>query len=65
MGTDKGETVKAIIDSREHEKLTPSICISEIYAKVLKPEGKSGAEKRIAFMKACSALVALGENTAV
>ncbi len=65
MGTEKGERAKAIIDSREHEKLTPSICIAETYAKVLKVEGEEGAEERRAFMKAVSAFVALNETIAV
>ena len=65
MGTEKGEKAKAIIDSPEHEKLTPSICIAEIYAKALKLEGEEGAEERRAFMKASSAFIPLNESIAV
>jgi predicted nucleic acid-binding protein len=65
MGTERGKKAKAIIDSREHEKLTPSICIAEIYAKALKLEGEEGAEERRAFMKAASAFVPLNESIAV
>jgi len=39
MGTVAGEKAGEIIESSEHEKLTPTICLSEIYAKVLKVEG--------------------------
>jgi len=65
MGTEKGEKAKTIIDSREHEKLTPSICIAEIYAETLKLEGEEGAELRRDFMKATSAFIALNESIAV
>ncbi len=65
MGTGKGEKAKAIIDSGEHEKLTPSICLAEVYAKVVKLEGEGGAEERRAFMKAGSAFVPLNEGIAV
>lgn len=65
MGTEKGEKAKAIIDSALQEKLTPSICLAEVYAKALKLEGEAGAEKRRAFMKAGSALVMLSESIAV
>jgi hypothetical protein len=37
MGTKAGEKVKPIIESLE-EKLTPMICLAEIYAKTLKAE---------------------------
>ncbi len=65
MGTEKGAKAKALIDSREHEKLTPSICIAEVYAKALKLEGEAGAEEKRAFMKASSAFIALNESIAV
>lgn len=64
-GDGEGRKARAIIDSREHEKLTPSICIAEIYAKALKLEGEEGAEKRRAFMKATSAFIAQNESIAV
>ena len=65
MGTEKGEKAKAIIDAGEHEKLTPTICLAEVYAKVLKLEGDAGAEERKQFMKTGSALVILSESIAV
>jgi len=65
MGTAAGEKVKEIIESSEHEKLTPTICLSEIYAKVLKTEGLERAEIQRAFIKLRSALVPLSEDIAV
>ncbi len=65
MGTEEGEKAKTVIDSRVHEKLTPSICVAEIYAKVLRLEGEAEAENRRAFMKAKSALIPLSETIAV
>lgn len=65
MGTEKGEKAKTVIDSRVHEKLTPSICVAEVYAKVLRLEGEVEAESRRAFMKAKSALIPLSETIAV
>ena len=65
MGTAAGEKVKEIIESSEHEKLTPTICLSEIYAKVLKTEGLERAEIQRAFIKLRSALVSLSEDIAV
>ncbi|MGA8904878.1 MAG: PIN domain-containing protein [Candidatus Bathyarchaeia archaeon] len=65
MGTDGGEKVKAIVDSEVNEKLTPSICLVEIYAKILRSEDPEKAELRRAFIKSRSALVVLGEELAV
>ena len=65
MGTDGGEKVKAILDSEVNEKLTPSICLAEIYAKILRSEDPEKAELRRAFIKSRSALVVLGEELAV
>jgi len=65
MGTDAGKKVKAIVDSEADEKLTPSICLAEIYAKVLRTEGQEKAELRRAFIKSRSALIALTEELAV
>ena len=65
MGTDGGEKVKAILDSEVNEKLTPSICLAEIYAKILRSEDAEKAELRRAFIKSRSALVVLGEELAV
>jgi predicted nucleic acid-binding protein len=64
MGTEAGEKAKPIIESQE-EKITPTICLAEIYAKTLKVEGKELAEKQRAFIKEKSALAALDEPTAV
>lgn len=65
MGTAAGEKVREMIESSEHEKLTPTICLSEIYAKVLKIEGLERAEIQRAFIKLRSALVPLSEDIAV
>ena len=65
MGTEAGREVKEIIDSEADEKLTPSICLAEIYAKILKTEDEKKAELRRAFIKSRSALVQLVEELAV
>jgi predicted nucleic acid-binding protein len=65
MGTTAGEKARQIIESSEHEKLTPTICLSEIYVKSLKTEELGKAELPKAFIKLRSALVPLGEEIAV
>jgi len=65
MGTVAGEKAREIIESSEHEKLTPTICLSEIYAKILKVEGLERAEFQRVFIKMRSALVPLNEEIAV
>jgi len=65
MGTEAGRRVKEIIDSETDEKLTPSICLAEIYAKILKAEDEEKAELRRAFIKSRSALIPLTEELAV
>jgi len=65
MGTETGRKVRSIIDSEADEKLTPSICLAEIYAKILRTEDEQKAELRRAFIKSRSALVALTEDLAV
>ena len=65
MGTEPGGKVKEIIDSEADEKLTPSICLAETYAKILKTEDEEKAELRRAFIKSRSALVPLNEDLAV
>jgi len=65
MGTVAGEKTKKIIDSTEDEKLTPTICVAEIYAKVLRVEGLERAELQRAFIKLRSAIVSLTEEVAV
>lgn len=65
MGTAAGEKAKTIIDSSEDEKLTPTTCMAEIYAKVLRSEGQEKAEEQRAFIKFRSAVVSLTEEIAV
>ena len=65
MGTLAGEKARKIIDSTSDEKLTPTICVAEIYAKILRTEGFEKAELRRAFIKLRSALAALTEEIAI
>ena len=65
MGTTKGEKAKKIIDSAENIKLTPTICLSEIYAKVLRVENQGKAELQRTFIKLRSAITPLTEEIAV
>jgi len=65
MGTAAGERAKRIIDSTADEKLTPTICVAEIYAKALRVEGLERAELRREFMKLRGAVVPLTEEIAV
>lgn len=65
MGTAAGEKAKKIIDSTEDEKLTPTICMAEIYAKILRSGGHEKAETRRSFIKLRSAAVSLTEEIAV
>jgi predicted nucleic acid-binding protein len=65
MGTDMGKRVKEIVDSEADEKLTPSICLAEIYAKILRTEDAEKAELRREFIKSRSALIPLTEELAV
>lgn len=65
MGTEAGRKVKRIIDTEGDEKLTPSICLAETYAKILKTEDEEKAELRRAFIKSRSALISLDEDLAV
>ena len=64
MGTKTGEKAKSLIENSE-EKITPTICVAEVYAKTLKVEGQEFAEKQKAFIKEKSALVSLDESIAV
>lgn len=64
MGTKAGEKVKPIIEGLE-EKITPTICLAEIYAKTLKVENQNLAEKQRTFIKERSALAPLDETIAV
>jgi predicted nucleic acid-binding protein len=65
MGTEAGARVKEIVDSEADEKLTPSICLAEIYSKILRTEDEEKAELRRAFIKSRSALIPLTEELAV
>jgi predicted nucleic acid-binding protein len=65
MGSEAGRKVKEIIDNEADEKLTPSICLAETYAKILKTEDREKAELRRTFIKSRSALIPLDEDLAV
>lgn len=65
MGTAAGEKAKEIIDSSENEKLTPTICMAEIYAKVLRTETPERAELQRAFIRSRSATIPLTEEIAI
>jgi predicted nucleic acid-binding protein len=64
IGTKAGEKAKPIIEGTE-EKITPTICLSEVYAKTLRVENQELAEKQRIFIKEKSALAPLDEITAV
>lgn len=65
MGTSAGSKAKEIIDTGSVEKLTPTICVAEVYAKSLRTEGQERAELQRAFIKSRSAMVALTEDLAI
>jgi predicted nucleic acid-binding protein len=64
MGSRVGESVKPLIENSE-EKITPTICLAEVYAKTLKVESQELAEKQKAFIKEKSSLAFLDESIAV
>jgi predicted nucleic acid-binding protein len=64
MGTKAGENAKPIIENSE-EKITPTICLAEVYAEALKVENQETAEKYKTFIKEKSAIASLDESTAV
>ncbi|MHA1833493.1 MAG: type II toxin-antitoxin system VapC family toxin [Candidatus Baldrarchaeia archaeon] len=64
MGTKAGEKVRPIIDGLD-EKITPTICLAEVYAKILEVENDEVAEKMRTFIKEKSALAPLDEKVAV
>jgi predicted nucleic acid-binding protein len=64
MGSRIGEMAKPIIENSE-EKMTPTICLAEVYSKTLKVENQELAEKQKVFIKEKSALVFLDESIAV
>ncbi|MEM3549554.1 MAG: type II toxin-antitoxin system VapC family toxin [Candidatus Bathyarchaeia archaeon] len=64
MGTKAGEKAKPIIEGLE-EKITPTICLAEVYAKTLKVESQELSEKQRTFIKEKSALASLDETIAI
>ncbi len=64
MGTETGRRIKPIIEGLE-EKITPTICLAEVYTKTLRVEGEEMAEAQRTFIKERSALVPLTEEIAV
>jgi PIN domain nuclease of toxin-antitoxin system len=64
MGTVAGAKAKTIIESSE-EKITPTICLAEVYGKTLKVEGKETAENQRIFIKEKSVLAPLDELIAL
>ncbi|MDI6690829.1 MAG: type II toxin-antitoxin system VapC family toxin [Candidatus Bathyarchaeota archaeon] len=64
MGTKAGEKAKPIIEGLE-EKITPTICLAEVYAKTIKVESEKLAEKQRTFIKERSALAPLDETVAI
>lgn len=56
--------MKPIIESVEM-KITPTMYISEVYAKTLRVEDEEMARKQITFMKESSALAPLDTETAI
>ncbi len=64
MGTKKGEQIKPLIESTD-EKITPTICLAEVFGKTLRVENLELAEKQRSFIKEKSILAQLDEQTAV
>lgn len=64
MGTKAGKKIKEVIESSE-EKITPTICIAEVYSKTLRVDGLEQAEKQKVFIKGKSAIVYLDELIAI
>jgi predicted nucleic acid-binding protein len=64
MGTPTGEKIRSIIEGSE-EKITPTICVAEVYAKTLRVESFELAEKQRVFIKEKSVLAPLDEVSAV
>ncbi|MBC7131305.1 type II toxin-antitoxin system VapC family toxin [Candidatus Bathyarchaeota archaeon] len=64
MGTKAGEKVKSIIEGLD-EKITPAICLAEVYAKTLKVEGEELAERQRRFIKEKSVITPLDEKIAI
>lgn len=64
MGTKAGEKAKTIIESLD-EKITPTICLAEVYAKTIRVGGEEMAEKQRVFIKERSIILPLDEKLAV
>jgi predicted nucleic acid-binding protein len=64
MGTKKGESIKPLLEGTD-EKITPTICLAEVYAKTLRVENLESAEKQRTFIKERSVIAPLDEQTAV
>lgn len=64
MGSKAGMKAKPIIEGLD-EKVTPTICLAEIYAKALKVGGQDLAERQRKFIKEKSALIPLDERIAL
>ena len=64
MGTKIGEKIKPLIEDSE-EKITPTICLAEVYAKTLRVENQELAEKQRIFIKEKSSLAPLDEMIAL
>lgn len=64
MGTRAGEKVKPIVEGLE-EKITPTICLAEVYAKTIKVESEELAEKQRRFIKERSIILPLDEAIAI
>jgi len=65
MGTPVGLKAKEILESSSIEKFVPSICMCEVYTKVLRTESLEKAELFRGFMRALSAVIPLDETLAV
>jgi predicted nucleic acid-binding protein len=64
QGTRAGEKTRPIIESSE-EKITPAICLAEVYAKTLRVGSLDMAERQRVFIKEKSAIASLDEQIAV
>jgi len=64
MGTEAGARIRVLIENSE-EKITPTICLAEIYSKALKVENRELAEARRIFIKERSVIAPLDEAAAI
>ncbi len=63
-GTKAGEKAKPVIESLG-EKMTPTMCLAEVYAKTLEVGRQEVAEKQRMFIKEKTAMVVLDEAIAI